>query len=91
MLAGGAGNDTLFGNDDKDTFIFARNGGFDRVKDFEDTIDFIDVRAFGFQTEAQALASAVQTAGGVQFSWDGTTVLFENTTLAQFDTADFFI
>jgi Ca2+-binding RTX toxin-like protein len=54
-LEGGAGNDVLFGgfgggvlDGQRDTFVFAPGGGTDRVRDFEDGLDQIDLTAFGF-------------------------------------------
>lgn len=42
-LDGGFGNDNLTGGEGRDTFVFSTGYGFDRVKDFEDGIDTLDI------------------------------------------------
>lgn len=75
VLAGGAGNDTLFGGAGadrlsgglgRDVFVFRGGYGRDTVLGFEDGIDRIDLSGFGL-TQAQALASATEIAGNVEF------------------------
>ena len=45
LLAGGAGQDVLMGGSQADLFIFDRDGGRDRVTDFQHRIDHIDLRS----------------------------------------------
>ena len=46
VLTGGAGNDLLEGDSGADRFVLAAGDGHDRVRDFENGIDRIDLRAF---------------------------------------------
>ncbi|MFD1881983.1 calcium-binding protein [Paracoccus pacificus] len=43
MLLGGAGRDTLIGGSGADLFVFAANGGVDRIDDFENGFDRIRI------------------------------------------------
>lgn len=47
-LIGGAGDDNLVGGANRDTFVFTEGHGRDKVRDFEDGLDQIDVTAYGF-------------------------------------------
>jgi Ca2+-binding RTX toxin-like protein len=67
-LSGGKGSDILFGGAQRDTFVFAAGGGRDDIQDFQDGVDRILLRGFGFADAAEALALAVETAAGVTFS-----------------------
>jgi len=90
-LDGGAGNDKLYGGADNavDTFVFAAGYGEDRVRQFEDGYDLIDLTSYGFADAAEALSYAIQTGwGAVKFALSAATggqagdVLFiENMTL----------
>lgn len=62
-LEGGGGDDQLVGQANADTFVFGRNTGDDRILDFTDGEDLIDLTAFGlrpidFPTVQAALSSA---------------------------------
>ncbi|MEM9755376.1 MAG: fasciclin domain-containing protein, partial [Pseudomonadota bacterium] len=48
ILNGGAGRDFIVGGKGDDTFVFADGNGVDRVLDFQDHHDKIDVSDFGF-------------------------------------------
>ncbi len=100
-LTGGAGNDVLsggfgggVGDTQADVFIFADaasgSGGFDRIKDFENGLDTMDLTAFGFTdftTEVATLATDV--TGGLRINFGGGDVLFvENFLKADFDVTD---
>ncbi|MCP4101727.1 MAG: hypothetical protein GY750_09925, partial [Lentisphaerae bacterium] len=100
-LNGGAGNDVLTGgfgggvlDGYLDTFIYDDTanggGGFDRIRDFENGIDVIDLQSFSFTdftTEVYALAS--DTASGMRINFGSGDVLFvENFYLASFDAGD---
>jgi Ca2+-binding RTX toxin-like protein len=67
-LSGGKGGDILIGGAQRDTFVFAAGGGRDDIQDFQDGVDRILLRGFGFADAAEALALAVETAEGVTFS-----------------------
>ena len=103
-VIGGAGNDVLTGgfgasvNDGvQDVFVFASTtaggGGFDRVKDFEDGIDRIDLTAFGITNfSVEVLALAQDTSGGLRIDFSAQDTLFiEGLTKADFGTADVFL
>ncbi len=102
VLDGGAGNDRLYGGADGavDTFVFAAGYGDDRVRQFEDGMDQIDLSAYGFADAADALSYASQTGwGAVKFDLSGAPggqagdVLYvENMTLGTtFTEADFLV
>ena len=100
-LSGGAGNDTLFGgfgsgqfDSRQDTFIFAStadgSGGFDRIRDFEDGTDVIDLTAFGFSDFATEVATLASDAGSnmrLDFGNGDVLYIFDFST-AQFDVGD---
>lgn len=96
-LDGGNGNDVLTGgygggqmDNLRDTFVFAPGGGYDRIKDFEDGIDQIDLTAFGFTDfAAEVLGLAADTSAGLRVRFESGNVLFiENFTKAEFDASD---
>jgi Ca2+-binding RTX toxin-like protein len=77
ILWGGAGNDVLFGgggngNGDglRDVFIFKSaafgGGGFDIIRDFEDTTDKIDLSDTSYSTFADVFADAQQVGANVE-------------------------
>ena len=97
ILNGGAGDDNMYGgntsgNDGQsDTFVFlSLNNGKDRIKDFEDGIDKLDLSDFGFTDFSEVLALA-DNAGTSNFRIDFTAsdrVIVENFRLDQFDAGD---
>src|SRR5690606_6209554 len=88
-LDGGAGNDRLFGEGGSDRFVFAPGGGTDRIKDFQDGTDRIDLSAFGFASVQAAKALATNQQGNVVFDFDGDgTLIVEGITKAQLSAAD---
>ena len=99
ILDGGAGDDSLTGGYGAgvldgltDTFVYALGGdggGFDRIKDFEDGIDVIDLTAFGFAGFGDVTALASDTGTGLRIDFGGGNVLFvEDFFLASFDVSD---
>ena len=100
ILYGGAGADTLTGGIGggtldglTDTFVYkdsaAGGGGFDRVKDFEDSIDLLDLTSFGFGSFADVLAISSNVGSGLKINFGGGDVLFvDNFSLALFDAGD---
>jgi len=52
VLDGGAGNDFLVGGTGGDTFVFTNNAGFNRVADFGNGDDVIDLSATDFESFA---------------------------------------
>ncbi|MBK8458134.1 MAG: hypothetical protein IPL47_14380 [Phyllobacteriaceae bacterium] len=85
ILAGGAFNDYLFGGADGDVFAFGPAGGFDRVMDFADGSDLINLTGFGVDTlvELQGQATLTDTAGGLHMDFGGGNILL----IAGFDLA----
>ena len=77
-VRGHTGDDTLIGGSGADLFDFDRGDDQDIVDDFEDNIDSIDLRSFGFSTSAEALGMASQVGSDTVFdfgSGDTLTVL----------------
>ena len=90
-LTGGAGNDTLWGNAGADRFILQTSAGTDRVMDFTDGQDLIDLTAFGFATTGAALAAFSQTPEGALFTHGPSRALFLGLSLTSLDGADLLI
>ncbi|HHI82599.1 MAG TPA: calcium-binding protein, partial [Rhizobiales bacterium] len=64
QLNGGTGNDRLLGASGNDTFIFDAGSGADRIFNFEDNTDQINISSsFGFATPAEVIAAT--NASGV--------------------------
>lgn len=82
IIKGGPGNDILRGGDDADRFVFAPNEGTDRIKDFEDNLDKLDVRRLGFTSLDEAENAATEVNGDVVISHAGTTIIVQNMTKA---------
>ena len=84
ILDGGAGDDVLYGNlaggaadGDADLFLFKAGNEIDRVRDFEDGIDHIDLSAFGYASKADAMSHATQTGWGtVKFDMGGGDIMY---------------
>lgn len=91
ILTGGAGHDTLIGNGGFDRFVFADDHSDDVVRDWQNGTDIIDFSASAqINNFNQFLNAASQTADGVLVEMaDGTSILFENKILPQFDASDF--
>lgn len=89
-LSGGAGDDTLVGGSgsgvldhEEDIFVFASSadgaGGFDRVRDWEDGIDKIDLTSFGFTdfgTQVAPLAVSRADGRDTRIDFGGGDVLY---------------
>ncbi|MEO0830339.1 MAG: calcium-binding protein, partial [Pseudomonadota bacterium] len=91
-LQGDAGDDRLYGGTAADDFVFLDNGqnGQDRIKDWEDGSDELDLTDFGFASFAQVLAIA-SNSGSLNMKLDfggGNQVVIENFRLADFDASD---
>jgi Ca2+-binding RTX toxin-like protein len=69
-LDGGLNNDTLSGGSEADTFVFILNSGDDRITDFEDTVDLIDLTAFGTSYAAMQSAISDDGSGGALINLD---------------------
>ena len=64
-LHDGAGNDLLSGGTGADVFVFDRDGSADRVSDFQDGVDLLDLSDWGRIYTASALTIAITGSGAV--------------------------
>ena len=99
-LFGGAGNDSMTGGTGSgvfdgytDTFIYKDTadggGGYDRIKDFENGIDLIDLQSFSFADFAAVQGISSNTGTGLRINFGGGDVLYvENFQYADFDAGD---
>ncbi|PSL17611.1 Ig-like domain-containing protein [Shimia abyssi] len=86
-LWGGGGGDLLTGGADADTFAFASGNGDDTISDFSFAeMDLLNVLGLGLTSEGEALGAMTDTANGALLSADGTTILLEGHTVADFTT-----
>ena len=88
VLDGGAGRDDLRGNGGADRFVFAADGVTDRLLDFQNGLDLIDLAAtFG------SLTITTIAPGTVEINHSGEMLIVTNTsgilTAADFTVADF--
>ena len=75
-LDGGTGADSLTGGAGCDTFVFAKAMGRDRICDFQDNIDQIELQGFaGVTSVAQALGFATQVGRDVVFNFSASDAL----------------
>ena len=70
-LMGGAGNDLYWTGPGQDLVIYGKGDGTDRIKDFQDDVDFIDFGGWGFANVSAALTYATQQGAHVQFDFTG--------------------
>jgi Ca2+-binding RTX toxin-like protein len=90
-LAGGAGDDVLDGDGSPDIFVFGYDSGHDRITDFTDASDRIDVSAFHIDDPGDILGFARDTGAGVVIDLTplgGGTILLTGFTTAQLDATD---
>lgn len=78
-LDGGRGNDLLNGGRGVDTFIFGTQGGEDRIVDFTDNEDRLEIRGYG--SRAEVLAAASDDDGAVLFDFGTALLRVEGMTL----------
>ncbi len=71
IIHGDAGFDYMWGGTGADTFVFEPGDNADRVKDFTDNVDTIDLTAWGFASVADALSHATEINGHVKFDFSG--------------------
>ena len=91
FINGGTGNDNLFGGTGNDFFIFedVTDMGFDRIKDFANGFDQINLSDFGFATfgDVSALASNAGS-GDMRIDLGVGTIYIEGFTTSDFDASD---
>ncbi|WP_165978855.1 calcium-binding protein [Antarcticimicrobium luteum] len=73
VLEGGGGDDVLIGQKGDDRFVFAKGGGADKVRDFRDDADTLEINGLGTLDEILALGTEVK--GDVVFDFGGGDVL----------------
>lgn len=96
QLNGGKGNDFLFGGSGADVFLFEPTDYFgrDRVKDWEDGRDLLDLSAFGFADFEAVQGLATDTPNGLRLNLGTDSlgaqmqVFVEGLTWAAFDAGD---
>ena len=89
-LAGGAGDNILFGGIGADTFVFdTSDGGTQVIADME-AWDTVEVDNSSYANANALIASLSQQGDDVVLNDNGTTIRFENTTISDFDT-DMFV
>jgi serralysin len=91
-LSGREGNDLLTGGTEADTFVFQAGWNKDKILDFENGIDKIDLKAFGFASFDDVEARATESASGtdvVLHFGHGDTLTIKHFTLAEMDSTDF--
>jgi Ca2+-binding RTX toxin-like protein len=99
VLNGGRDADVLRGGGGADQFVFSRLAGDDRVADFTDGIDLIDLQAFGLRPadyDTQVLAALSNAGDGATFldlaKLGGVgSVLIEGLRFANVDAGDFLL
>lgn len=68
-LSGRDGNDSLYGGAGIDVFVVAPNNGSDTIFDFQDNIDKIDLRSWGFASISQAVSYIADTGPDLRFDF----------------------
>jgi Ca2+-binding RTX toxin-like protein len=88
-LAGGLGDDILTGGKDADIFVVGSGEGHDRVTDFKNNVDHIELSGIAGVDDFSDLSFSV-TADGVLVSWGtGDSILLEGFSLAKISADDF--
>jgi len=91
ILNGGAGNDSMTGGAGADIFVFEAMAttNSDRVKDFTNGDDKLDLSSFGFGTFADVQAVSFDLGWALKLNFGGSNVLYlEGFALADFDASD---
>jgi Ca2+-binding RTX toxin-like protein len=88
-LTGGLGDDRLNGGAGVDTFVFTRNQGTDRITDFQNGTDKLDLKAFDFASLAAVRALCSASSSGLRMDVPGEGVIFvQGLTLATLTAGD---
>ncbi|MFD1327172.1 calcium-binding protein [Mycoplana ramosa] len=91
-LNGGAGNDTLTGGAGADVFVFAKGYGKDTITDFQNNIDDIDLRSYGFSSAGSVLKKAEQVGTDVHVKLSSTDIIvLDNFNRMDLDASDFLL
>ena len=73
LIVGGEGNDILWGGEGLDTFVFSASSGQDKIKDFETSIDKLDLGFMAFKNISQTILDR-----GVLIEFDGGSALVQD-------------
>jgi len=90
-LIGGDGDDVLTGGGARDVFVVAPWAEHDRITDFTDGVDVIDLRAFDFVSVAAVKSHIRMVSGDAVFSLRGTTMTIDDTQRGDLGAGDFLI
>lgn len=91
-ITGGKGNDTLTGGAGADDFVFAKGYGRDTITDFQNNVDDIDLRSYGFSSVNSVLSKSFQVGADVEIRLSSTDVIvLKNFTKGHLDAADFLL
>jgi Ca2+-binding RTX toxin-like protein len=89
-LFGDSGNDVLTGGSGKDVFEFYTTQGRDRITDFQNGQDRMDIHNWtGMDTYADVKAHASMVSGDLVLKFGGDVLTVEGLTLALMDKTDF--
>ena len=96
QIFGAHGNDVLTGNSGRDLYIFAGQNGTDRITDFRDGVDKIDIRGYGsaLNSFADLAGDIVQVGNDVRINLGANVsgagrIVIEDFTVGQVSAADF--
>lgn len=89
VIDAGAGDDRIRSNAGADTIVFKSGNGIDRVLDFEDGQDRIDVQSYFFGDFADVAGQLVQQGTNVRLIDGSDILIISNALLADFSGADF--
>ncbi|MBD9371382.1 hypothetical protein IB238_01850 [Rhizobium sp. ARZ01] len=91
-INGGKGNDTLTGGGGADDFVFAKGYGKDTITDFQNNIDDIDLRSYGFSSVSSVLKKAAQVGTDVHIKISSTDIIvLDDFKLKDLDASDFLL
>ncbi len=87
-LAGGLGEDLMTGGAGADIFVFEDRMNHDRVTDFQDGLDLLDVSGWGFLDLSALTITQIGTATEIRVN-AGNSVTLDNVDAALIDSSDF--
>ncbi|MCC0024429.1 MAG: cadherin domain-containing protein, partial [Hyphomicrobiaceae bacterium] len=94
-LIAGRGQDMLTGGAGADVFVFSKNQQKNKILDFQDGVDKLDLSGFGFSSKAEAKLAFAELGSTsddqVQFVHDGTTLIVKGIDLHDVTNGDLII